>query len=188
MTVTMMDRPLAEGKGALAPAMAPSEPRVLVTTAALSLPEVALLHDAGARLILAGDDPLAFALADLVLPGALQLRLNLRQSAEIATLRNRVQAEGPLDRLILAPPSSDPVETLALMRLVLAFLPGMRTSGTRRAPGQIALLPQDGAAEATLCAFVEGLRPGLAAAGGPILTVQPAGTAAPTRRLSAHLV
>lgn len=142
---------------------------VLVTPAALALPEVALLHERGARIVVAGDTPVAMALAELALPGATRLWCNLRQSAEISRLHLDVQAEGPIDRLILAPSGEGPADTLAIIRVVLAFLPALRAQGR----GEITLIPSDLASSATLTSFAEGLRPGLAGSGITLTVVPP---------------
>ncbi|WP_395540698.1 hypothetical protein [Neotabrizicola sp. sgz301269] len=143
------------GRATKAPAVAPG---ILVTPAALSLPEIALLHDRGGRIVVAGDAPVAMSLAELALPSATRLWVNLRQSAEISRLLLEAQAEGPIGRLILAPCGDGAADTLAIMRVVLAFLPALRAQGH----GEITLIPSDPASTATLTSFAEGLRPGLA--------------------------
>jgi hypothetical protein len=143
---------------------------VLVTPGTLALPKVARLQAQGARIFVVGDDPVAMSLAELALPGATPLRINLRQSAEIGCLHRDIQALGLPDRLILAPTSPAAVDTLAIMRIVLAFLPDLRARGA----GEITLVPRDAASAATLASFAEGLRPGLRAGGVRIELSPPA--------------
>lgn len=174
MRPTTLDRPFLADRSAERRIVAPAAPRsgarrtarswlarqgcVLVTAPALSSPEVALLNDEGARIIVAGDSAIAMSLAELALPGATRIWCNLRQSADLRRLQTEAEAEGPVDRLILAAAGPAPAETLALMRVVLAFLPGMRARGQ----GKITLVAADAAAAAALASFVGGLRPALA--------------------------
>jgi hypothetical protein len=141
---------------------------VLVTPGALALPKVAWLQAQGARIFVAGDNPVAMSLAELAFPGATPLRINLRQSAEIGRLHHDIQ--GLPDRLILAPASPAAVDTLAIMRIVLAFLPDLRARGA----GEITLMPRGAASAATLASFAEGLRSGLREGGVRIELSPPA--------------
>jgi hypothetical protein len=143
---------------------------VLVTPGTLALPKVARLQAQGARIFVVGDNPVAMSLAELALPGATPLWINLRQSAEIGRLHRDIQALGLPDRLILAPASPAAVDTLAIMRIVLAFLPDLRAHGA----GDITLLPRGAASAATLVSFAEGLRPGLGDGGVRIEVSAPA--------------
>jgi hypothetical protein len=75
---------------------------VLVTPGTLALPKVARLQAQGARIFVVGDNPVAMSLAELALPGATPLWINLRQSAEIGRLHRDIQALGLPD----LPPST----------------------------------------------------------------------------------
>lgn len=144
---------------------------ILLTDAALSDPAVPTLQAQGHAVVIAGNNPVALSLAALAMPEAARLLTNLNRSADIQALAARLALRGGVAALILAPNGPGANATLALLRLTLALLPGMRQAGR----GDIRLIARDPAAYATLTAFcrklgpaalVEGVRMTVVAKGG----------------------
>ena len=144
--------------------------RVLVTPAAIHMPEVARHHAAGHRIVIAGDDAVGMSLAEVALPGAERLWINLRRSSELFRLRSAMEGLGGCDRMILAARGGDLGDGVTLMQIVLAVLPIMRRQGA----GEITLLMPEGQGHDTIRAFLSEIGPELHA-GGIAITLQTGG-------------
>ncbi len=123
----------------MAQTAAASRKTVVATDRALFHPEVLSLHDAGHRIVIAGDDPIRMALAGVALPMAERIWTNMNMSSQIQTLSAYAARIGGCDILFHAArknagaeDTSCSAETLTAIRLLLAFLPGMRPRANAR--------------------------------------------------------
>lgn len=134
---------------------------VLLTDAAIGLPEVSALYAEGQRLVVAGDDVVGMSLAEVALPGSDRIWANLRRSSELFRLRGAMEAIGPCDRLVLAAREGGLDEGLTLMQTMLAVLPMMRRQGR----GQILVVLPRGEGHDAISAFLDRIGPELRAGG-----------------------
>lgn len=104
----------------------------------------------GATVTVAGNDPLAMALAELALPEARRLWVNLRRTTEIGAL---ARALPDVDAIVLACRTSSQSEALSIMSTILEFLPVLRRNGG----GEILLCAPCGPAMRGLKTFARGL-------------------------------
>lgn len=137
--------------------MKPQAGVVLLNDAALDLPLELLSLDGSEQVVVAGQSVVRMTLAELSLPGARMVWTDLRQSASLRNLHATVEALGGLDRLVLAADGAEAEAMFSAMCAILTFLPALR----RAADGQIDLVISDGAALASLQAFMQSLTPRL---------------------------
>ncbi len=140
---------------------AAAQPVTFLTDAAIGLPEVLDDQAAGHRLIVAGDDPVAMALAEIAFPGAPLIWANPRRSSELYRLRHEVEAIALPRRLVLARAEGDTAAGLILLQLALTFLPALQA---RRAGEILFSLPR-GEGRQAIAAFIAEIAPALRADG-----------------------
>lgn len=155
MTTMTADQPATQPRTGL-PAL-----NVLLTDAAIGLPEVSAFYAEGQRLVVAGDDVVGMSLAEVALPGSDRIWTNLRRSSELFRLRGAMEAIGPCDRLVLAARDGGLDDGLTLMQTMLAVLPMMRRQGR----GQILIVLPPGEGHDAVEAFLDRIGPELRAGG-----------------------
>jgi hypothetical protein len=126
---------------------------ILINDVALSLPPEALSLDTAARVFVAGRSLVQMTLAELAIPGAQMIWTDFRQSASLSALHARLQAEGGLDRLVLAADGAQSEAVFSLMCAVLTFRPTLR----RRRGARIELILDEGQAVASMVQFLQRL-------------------------------
>lgn len=173
MMPTTADRPV------LPSSAAPAVLNVLLTDAAIGLPEVSALYAAGQRLVVAGDDAVGMSLAEVALPGSRRIWTNLRRSSELFRLRGAMEAIGPCDRLVLAGRDGGLDEGVTLMQTMLAVLPMMRRQGR----GEILIVLPPGEGHDAIATFLDRIGPELRAGGVDAHLRTAAEDAAPGLRL-----
>ena len=139
----------------------PDRMLILMNEEALSLASETMGLPEGSKVFVAGRSLVQMTLAELALPGAEMIWTDFRQSASLSALHATVQAEGGLDRLVLAGDGRKSEAMFSLMCAVLTFLPALR----RRKGARIELLVGAGAAVQSLVTFLKRIEPRLAAQG-----------------------
>ncbi|WP_128514580.1 hypothetical protein [Tabrizicola thermarum] len=127
----------------------------LANDAALSLLSRQDLVPDATRLVVVGTSPLRMALAEVAFPEAELVCADPGQSAALAMLEDKLRAMGRLDRLVLAGDGADSAAIFALMRVIVAFVPALRS-----APGgSIHLAVRPGASVGALRQFLRRMQP-----------------------------
>lgn len=139
----------------------PDRMLILMNEEALSLASETMGLPEGSKVFVAGRSLVQMTLAELALPGAEMIWTDFRQSASLSALHATVQAEGGLDRLVLAGDGRKSEAMFSLMCAVLTFLPALR----RRKGARIELLVGAGAAVQSLVTFLKRIEPRLATQG-----------------------
>ena len=141
---------------------------VLMNDLALQLNPEAVAPNGADRVFVAGSNLVRMTLAKLLLPEAEMVWTDFRHSASLGALHGVVQAEGGLDRLVLAVDGGHGEAEFSVMCAVLTVLPSLR----RRRGAEIELICLPGKAATSLVQFVNRIQPRLAIQGVSVSLVQ----------------
>lgn len=141
------------------PTASPPHAKTLVVLGdgATDMPIAALTGPAAEDVVVAGSSRVQLALAPLSLPGAEVIWTDFRCSASIRSLRQKIEARGGIDRLVLAGGRRADAAGLGHLSAMLTLLPLLRTGGG----GEVLICLNDSACARSVRAFLDRLGPEL---------------------------
>lgn len=145
-------------------------PLILVNEAALALDNALIGAQETATIVVAGASRARLALAHVVVPGAEVVWTDFSLSASVRSLLARIEAQGGLDRLVLAGAEDDPEPAQAHLSAILTLLPALR----RRRGAVMVLSFPEGPAVRSLRTFLRRLAPELRRDGLSVIWHDPA--------------